>query len=1116
MTERSHETLPGAPAPPTGSRHYLVVLAVVALAVTVAGVLLGFAYYQGQRALIQRQVQDNLVSVAKLKAEEIVRWRQAALSQAEYFDARKVGRVDVPPWLNGTDPAAADRVRQLLADNVKYRGFERVVIYDPVTGKSMTSGGTTGSVHEIAAAKEALEASAAAIQEPYLSGANVLIDVTTSVSYVDGTRVGVVLILDPRAFLYPFIQTWPVPSTSAETLLVRREGDRVVYLNDLRFHRDAALVLTYPMTSKSLLAVQAVEGRTGAISGTDYRGQRVLGAAAPILGSDWILVAKMDESEAYAPVQQAAIVSTFGVAALLILAAGLTAAWRIQVAGAMRERAALAERYAFLSRNVNDAVLLVDGDRIVREANERAVEMYGYAREELLGMPLTDLRSEGAKVAMDEDLARLGDQGGTALYETAHVRKDGEVLHVEVSARVHPLAGGDACTMIVRDISERLASEAALRESEDKFRYVFAHSSVAKSITRPTGEIDVNDAFLDLLGYTREEITERGTWQQISHPDDVESTNAIVASLIGGERVSARFEKRYLRKDGSVVWADVSTALRRDDDGKPDYFMTTIVDITERRDAERALGESEEKYRSLFANAQVGMFRSRLDGSAILAVNPRLCEIFGCSEDELLADPATMRWADPEARAAMIRELRAAGTLSDYQIDIVNSTGETRTCLVSMEQGYLEGSATDVTERKMAEAQLSALSARHSAILQAVPDIIAEVDADKVYVWTNEAGRGFFGDDVVGHEASDYFLGEQDTYSRVEPLFHGAGEAVYVESWQRRSDGERRLLAWWCRSLIDQSGAHAGALSTARDITLRRAAEDELAGYRQHLEALVEDRTTELNATSEELAATNEELISLNEELAATNEDLLAATTAKSEFLANMSHELRTPLNSIIGFSGVMLQGLTGKLTPEQDNQLLMIRHSGERLLALITDILDLSRIESGRAVVKAGDVDLGQLVRLAMETVMPMANEHDLSLELTAVPDGLHIRTDEQKVHQVLVNLLANAVKFTDRGSVSLEVTTPSEATVVLKVSDTGVGIAPEDIAEIFDEFVQIPSQGAKPEGTGLGLAISRRLACMLGGSLTASSLVGEGSVFTLVLPRAYGGPPDAGDTRN
>jgi signal transduction histidine kinase len=341
-----------------------------------------------------------------------------------------------------------------------------------------------------------------------------------------------------------------------------------------------------------------------------------------------------------------------------------------------------------------------------------------------------------------------------------------------------------------------------------------------------------------------------------------------------------------------------------------------------------------------------------------------------------------------------------------------------------------------------------------------------------------------------------------------------AGGSLVFETQLRRKDGTPILVESSAR-LIGEPGSER-YISVHRDITERKAAEQELEAYRQHLEAMVEDRTAELSAVNEELAATNEELTSLNEELAVTNEEfasvneelqntnaeLHAATTAKSEFMANMSHELRTPLNSIIGFAGVMLQGLTGDMTQEQKAQLKMIRRSGERLLALISDILDLSRIESGRAALRPTDIDLGELVASAVATVQPLADEDGLDLEIARVPDGLRLRTDEQKVHQVLVNLLANAIKFTDSGSVSLEVAAPSDSTIVFKVSDTGVGIAPEDLAEIFEEFVQIPRHGAKPEGTGLGLAISRRLAVMLGGTLTATSVVGEGSTFTLVLP--------------
>jgi two-component system sensor histidine kinase/response regulator len=1014
-------------------RDHLVVLVVVGVLVFAAGGLVARGYYDRQRALVQEQVQGNLASIGKLKAEEIVRWRESALAQAEYMNVRKVGRVDVPPWLSGADPAAAGRVQAMLAETAKYRGFQRVVVCDPVSGRSLASDGTTATAHEIGAAQDALESDTVSMGEPYLAGSAVLIDVTSPLAYADGTRVGLVMSMDLRSFLYPFIQTWPIPSSTAETLLVRRDGDTVVYLNDLRFRKGAALDLRFPVTEKTLLAVRAVTEPPGLVTGTDYRGQVVLGSTQRIEGSDWALVAKMDEAEAYAPTQQAALVATAGIAALLlVLAAGITAAWRIQVASTLREKVALGERYAFLSRNANDGVLLTDADGRILEANQRAVDMYGYSPEELAGTTLGDLGGPdpGGLPGVDAQTVR---DTGSLLVEAEHVRKDGSRMPVELSLRMTGGPGAERIVAVIRDITERLSAEAALRESEDRFRYVFEHSSVGKSLTRPDGEVHVNQAFLDMLGYTREEMAQRGTWQQLTHPDDVESTEKIVASLVAGEFPSARFEKRYVRKDGSVVWADISTVLRRTQDGAPDYFVTTVLDITDRRAAEDAL---------------------------------------------------------------------------------------------------------------------KSLSARHEAILQSVPDIIAEVDADKVYTWVNDAGREFFGGDVVGHAAADYFLGEQDTYARVEPIFSGAADIVYIESRQRRRDGEERLLGWWCRVLKDEDGSPCGALSTGRDITLQRAADDELRAYRDQLEALVEDRTAELTAanerlgsaneelrsvnetladTTEELASSNEELLttneqltavnaeqdSLNEELSAvneelvtSNEELLVATAAKSQFLANMSHELRTPLNSVIGFAGVLNQGLAGELNDEQRHQLAMIKRSGQRLLALINDVLDLSRIEAGRFSIEISDTTLGELIDGVVDIARALMAEKDLSLTVSEFDRGISISSDPRRVQQVLINLLGNAVKFTDVGGATLSVDTTEPDIVTFTVSDTGVGIAPADLSAVFDEFVQIPLSMGKPEGTGLGLSISRQLAAMLGGTLTASSVVGEGSTFTLRLPRVHAVP--------
>ena len=147
---------------------------------------------------------------------------------------------------------------------------------------------------------------------------------------------------------------------------------------------------------------------------------------------------------------------------------------------------------------------------------------------------------------------------------------------------------------------------------------------------------------------------------------------------------------------------------------------------------------------------------------------------------------------------------------------------------------------TDDNEHKETEAGLDALAAHHQAILAATPDILMEVDGNKIYTWANQAGLDFFGKDVIGKEAAFYFEGEQETYAKVEPLFKGAEDAIYVESWQRREDGQKRLLAWWCRSLKDENGRLTGALSSARDITERAQAEERVINSQKLLQRIID------------------------------------------------------------------------------------------------------------------------------------------------------------------------------------------------------------------------------------------------------------------------------------
>ncbi|MCL4226397.1 MAG: CHASE domain-containing protein [Myxococcales bacterium] len=268
----------------------------------------------------------------------------------------------------------------------------------------------------------------------------------------------------------------------------------------------------------------------------------------------------------------------------------------------------------------------------------------------------------------------------------------------------------------------------------------------------------------------------------------------------------------------------------------------------------------------------------------------------------------------------------------------------------------------------------------------------------------------------------------------------------------------------------------------------RRAALDALTRAHDELEARVAARTDELRQARD----------------AARSADQL-----KSAFLATMSHELRTPLNSIIGFTGILVQGLAGPLTPEQDKQLRMVQGSARHLLALINDVLDISKIEAGQLEMRCEPFDLRASVERVVASVAPLAEKKGLALRVEVGEAG-ELDSDSRRVEQIVLNLLHNAIKFTDAGEVAITVEADDVADAVrVVVADTGPGIRAEDLGHLFQPFRQLDTGlQRRHEGTGLGLAICRRLADLLGGSVTAASAWGEGSRFTLTLPRR---PPPA-----
>ena len=415
----------------------------------------------------------------------------------------------------------------------------------------------------------------------------------------------------------------------------------------------------------------------------------------------------------------------------------------------------------------------------------------------------------------------------------------------------------------------------------------------------------------------------------------------------------------------------------------------------------------------------------------------------------------------------------------------VRSRGQLQRGPVANEQ-LLSGSIVDVTERRQAELALRESETLFRSLWETTNDAVFIVGTDHTIRFANPAAHELFG------HAPGSLQGQ--LLARVQPqrlrAGHVAGMARYLHDGQRRLDwrgtevmalhADGHEIPIEIRFSEFELGGERQFVGFLRDITARKLAEREILDANERLEQRVLERTRELSAA---------------------NERLLELDRLKSQFLATMSHELRTPLNSIIGFTQMLQRGRAGPLNEEQQRQLGFVQTSGQRLLLLVNDLLDLSRIESGRMDVAHEAFDFSAVVREAMAQLQPLADSKTLVMQCQ-VPAALALVGDRRKVSQVLLNLLGNALKFTAQGRVDVNAAV-QDGQLEVKVCDTGIGIAPEQLGQLFEPFRQLDgSLGRSHEGAGLGLYLCRKLLELMGGSIAVSSRPGAGSCFSFTLP--------------
>ncbi|MGZ4177330.1 MAG: PAS domain S-box protein [Solirubrobacteraceae bacterium] len=750
------------------------------------------------------------------------------------------------------------------------------------------------------------------------------------------------------------------------------------------------------------------------------------------------------------------------------------------------------EQLARVVESTPDAVITVDLDGAITSWNAGAERLYGYTAEEMVGtVPVSpdapDLSMAGGERLMPRLLA--GEHVTVRAVPRRH--RDGSRISVDLSAA--PLRDGEGrvvgATSIARDVTEQHRLELDLEESEARFRETFDEAPIGVALVGPNGRwLEVNRALCKIVGYTEAELLEL-TFQEITHPDDLDADLESLRRVLTGEIPTYQMEKRYFHKDGHAIWVKLSVALVRDDRGTPLHFVSHVEDITRAKATESALREGRRLLDESQSVAGVGSWTWNLEtGEPAWSVQQYL--LHGVSP---LSDAPPMEeflaLVHPEdrerVRATILDIVRQRRPFVDeYRVTLPG--GRVRT--LSVRGDYLAadvtlglppriaGTAQDVSAERSARIAREETENRQRVLLSSLPDtMVALYDSDLRCRFVQGALM-----EELGVQRDDFegkLLSELVTPAQFESLEPAVTRALEGESGSLEyTAGDGRTYAVDIAPYRSDDRSITGVFSVWRDISIRKRMDDELR---------------------------------------ASREKALEASRLKSEFVANMSHEIRTPLNGVVSMAELLLDT---QLDPEQSEYAQVAMTSAEALMRVINDILDFSKIEAGKLDIVSEDF----AVRAALDEVVEIAGitaaERGLALEVSVDDDVAPILNgDGNRVRQVLTNLVSNAVKFTSEGEVTITVALDdgpgSEPRLRFEVADTGIGIDAERLAVLFEPFSQADATTTRRYGgTGLGLCISKQLVELMGGTIECASQPGVGSRFWFTLPYTPGAGLESG----
>lgn len=807
---------------------------------------------------------EKLVSIADLKIHGIDQWRRERISDAVNLAESPLLSSAIQAWLARPDDLKLkqDILERLSLTRQAY-GYADILVLDP-EGRLLLS--LQPEVEPLLPQTknyldQALQSKEAILTDLYRSSSGqIIIDSVAPVIARDNS-IPAILVLRSNAadFLFPLIQSWPTPSKTAETLLVKRDGDEVVFLNELRHRSQTALNLRIPLSETSIPAVQAVLGKEGILEGRDYRGQKVVADLRPVSNSSWFMVAKIDKSEILAEARRhgAAVIIIIG---LLILLGAVLAFigyhqqkiryYRALFESEKKKRQAQEELRTTLY-SIGDAVITTDTRGLVRMMNPVAERLTGWSETEALGKHLTEvfhIINEETRSEVQNPVERVIREGivvGLANHTILISRHGQEIPIADAGAPIRDLHGEVAGVILVfRDQTRERSAQRAMEESEEKYRIVVENSHAGVLIVGQDYKfIYVNQKLCEMLGRPPDEIIGHDFREFLD-----EESLALVADRYlrrqRGEEVPGRYEFNIVRKDGEKRRVEIISAIVRDSKGKT-ITVAQLLDVTERKRAEEALRSSEEKYRILHEFAGEAIFTYTLD-LKLLEINRAACDFVGKNREELLGQNVLeLGVLHPDDKEKALENLKAIiqgerninmskmrfkGRSGLYSTFLVTSTPVVR----NGEIVAITNICRDVTVEERLLAELEASERKYRFLFNAGNDAIF------VYRLTPDSRPGqFIEANELASELTGYSKAELMGLTPVDLVVPEERELVLASN-QEFSEKKQRMFE---RTLLTRDGRRIPVeisshfftlngeptiLAIARDITERKRVEAEL------------------------------------------------------------------------------------------------------------------------------------------------------------------------------------------------------------------------------------------------------------------------------------------------